>query len=109
MIAQPAVSQLQSRYVFLAPAGYARSVVSIFAPQGANVTLDGQAISAWQQLPPLSGESWAFARVPIDAGAHVLVSDKNTGIDVYGYDENVSYAYAGGSAVERISEAPPIP
>lgn len=109
MIAQPAVSQLQSRYVFLAPAGYARSVVSIFAPQGATVTLDGQQIGAWQQLPPLLGESWAFARVPIDPGAHVLVSDKNTGIDVYGFDADVSYAFAGGSAVERISEAPPIP
>ncbi len=109
MIAQPSISQLQTRYVFLSPAGYAQSTVTIFAPQGADVTLDGQSVTQWQQLPPLAGESWSYARVPIDPGAHVLISDKNAGIDVYGFDANVSYAYAGGSAVERISEAPPIP
>jgi IgGFc binding protein len=109
MIAQPALGQLQSRYVFLAPNGYRENVVNVFAPQGAEVSVDGTPVSGWRELPQLDGQGWAFARVSIEPGAHVLVADQPTGIDVYGYDRNVSYAYAGGSAVERISVPPPIP
>lgn len=53
--------------------------------------------------------AWMGARVRVHPGAHVLIADQPAGIDVYGYDDFVSYAYAGGSAVEQISEAPPIP
>ncbi len=63
----------------------------------------------WRPLGDHDGQSWAYAKVTLAPGAHVLIADQNVGIDVYGYDKNVSYAYAGGSAVDRISEAPPIP
>ncbi|MBC8072679.1 MAG: IgGFc-binding protein [Deltaproteobacteria bacterium] len=109
MIAQPALGQLQSRYVFLAPSGYQENVVVVYAPTGAEVAVDGDAITSWRELPEFEGGGWGFARVPIEPGAHVLIADRRTGIDVYGYDRNVSYAYAGGSAVQRISVAPPIP
>lgn len=109
MIAQPSLSQLQTRYVFLTPAGYEESIVSVYAPSGASVSIDGQEIESWRELGDLEGSSWVGARVRVQPGAHVLIADEHTGIDVYGYDDFVSYAYAGGSAVERISEAPPIP
>jgi hypothetical protein len=109
MIAQPALSQLQTRYVFLAPSGYRSNVVTVVAPSGANVAIDGQAISQWRQLADFQGSGWGFAHIDIEPGAHVLIADQPASIDVYGYDSYVSYAYAGGSAVEIISEAPPIP
>lgn len=109
MIAQPSLSQLQTRYVFLTPSGYSESIVAVYARQGSNVTIDGQEVDGWRELGEIDGSTWAFARVRVQPGAHVLISDEHAGIDVYGYDDFVSYAYAGGSAVERISEAPPIP
>jgi hypothetical protein len=109
MIAQPSISQLQTRYVFLTPAGYRESVVVIYTREGTDVTVDGQGIESWRSLGTHDGDEWVFARVPLVPGAHVLLADDEAGIDVYGYDRNVSYAYAGGSAVDRISEAPPIP
>jgi hypothetical protein len=109
MIAQPALSQLQTRYVFLAPSGYRTNVVTIVAPAGANVQLDDRVISEWRSMPDFQGSGWGFAQVSIEPGAHVLISDQPASIDVYGYDRNVSYGYAGGSAVEIISVAPPIP
>lgn len=109
MIAQPSLSQLQTRYVFLTPGGYRESVVAIYAKDGAHVEVDGQEVGGWRDLGSHDGDDWMFARVPLLPGAHVLIANENTGIDVYGYDKNVSYAYAGGSAVDRISEAPPIP
>lgn len=109
MIAQPSLSQLQTRYVFLTPAGYEESIVSVYAPSGATVSIDGQEIMSWREVGDIDGSTWASARVRMQPGAHVLIADQHAGIDVYGYDDYVSYAYAGGSAVERISEAPPIP
>lgn len=109
LVIQPSLAQLQTRYVFLSPAGYRESVVTVFAPADATVAVDGRTIDRWRQLPAISGDTWKFARVAIAPGAHAMVSDRPAGIDVYGYDRNVSYAYAGGSAVAVISEAPPIP
>jgi hypothetical protein len=109
MIAQPSLSQLQTRYVFLTPAGYRESVVVIYTREGTDVAVDGEEIESWRSMGSHDGDEWVFARVPLVPGAHVLIADDEAGIDVYGYDNYVSYAYAGGSAVDRISEAPPIP
>lgn len=74
-----------------------------------------QTCSTHSWVPPhsvsgtLGDIPWVGARVRVQPGAHVLIADQPAGIDVYGYDDFVSYAYAGGSAVEQISEAPPIP
>ena len=109
LIVVPSLEQLNTRYVFLTPSGYETDVVDIVAPEGANVELDGEMVDGWRELPELGGHTWALARVRLDPGAHVLVSDDAVAITVFGYDRDVSYAYAGGSAIERISEAPPIP
>jgi len=91
------------------PASYRESVVTIYTRAGTQVAVDGQDVEGWRELGNHDGDAWVFARVPLVPGAHVLIADDEAGIDVYGYDKNVSYAYAGGSAVDRISEAPPIP
>lgn len=106
MIVPPAVEQFQSRYVFLTPFGYRDHAVNLVAPRGSSVEVDGDPVTGWKNI---SGSNHAKARVVLDPGAHVVVADKPVEVTVYGYDQQVSYGYSGGSAVEKISEAPPIP
>jgi hypothetical protein len=109
LVVLPSVAQLQERYVFLTPTGYATNVVTIAAPSGTEVMVDGLAVDDWSTLGELAGTTWVYGRAWLEPGAHVLSADAPVGITVVGYDVNVSYAYSGGSAVEVISEAPPIP
>lgn len=105
----PAVEQLQRRYVFLAPNGYATNAVGIVAPSGSAVELDGEAVSGWQAVAVVDGVEYVHAHHAIEPGAHVLASDEPAALIVYGYDDYVSYAYAGGMAIKRISDVPPAP
>jgi len=109
MIVIPAVEQLMERYVFLAPIGYATSVVTVVAPHDAEVTLDGEAVRGSRSIGEVSGTNWGYRRARVDPGAHVITSDVAMGITVVGYDDAVSYAYTGGSAVRVINDAPAAP
>jgi len=109
MIVLPAVEQLMDRYVFLAPHGYRTSVATIVAPEGTDVTLDGRAVDGWSSIGDSGGQRWTYARAEIEPGAHVVSSDAPAQVTVVGYDVTVSYAFAGGSAVEAINDAPPAP
>jgi hypothetical protein len=42
-------------------------------------------------------------RLPLLAGSHTITADKPAGIDVYGWDFYVSYAYPGGMNVETLA------
>ncbi len=106
MIVPPAIEQFQSRYVFLTPFGYRDHAVNLVAPRGITVEVDGKAVTGWKNI---AGSDYAKARVVLDPGAHVVVAEAPVEITVYGYDDYVSYGYSGGSAVEKISERPPIP
>jgi hypothetical protein len=105
----PAVEQLQPRYVFLTPAGYATNVVTVAYPSGTAVHVDGAEAPNAEDIGTIAGETWRYSKWSLEPGAHVVEADRAVGIAVYGYDETVSYAYAGGSAVELISDVPPIP
>lgn len=109
MIFTPSVEQLMERYVFLAPIGYRTSVVTIVAPTDAEVELDGEEIGGGTTIGDAAGREWGYRRAEIEPGAHVVSADSPVQITVVGYDVNVSYAYAGGSAVEVINDAPPAP
>ena len=93
-----ASSQLRQDYNFLTPEGYAINWISIVLPEGANVLLDGVALSA--TLDAVGSTTWRVARVPMEAGTHTLVSDVPVGLYVYGYGCDVSYAYPGGLNLE---------
>jgi hypothetical protein len=108
-VALPSVEQLQSRYVFLSPNGYATSAVNIVVPSGSQVELDGEPVGPWTTLATVDGVQYVHARRAIEPGAHVLVADEPAALTVFGYDSYVSYAYAGGSAIRRISDVPPAP
>jgi len=99
------VAQFRAHYSFLVPAGYAKNYVNIQAPAGAKVTLDGKATVA---LEVITGTTWAKAVVPLDGGFHTLDAPKDQafGVVVYGFEDDVSYGYAGGCDVKKLQLEP---
>jgi len=88
--------QFVDEFIFLTPEGYLEDWITIVAGNQADVTLDDDPIddSAWHEFP--SGDR-RWARVEVEPGVHHLHSDQPMGLTVYGYDDDVSYAYPGGA------------
>lgn len=103
------VEQYRKRYVFLAPADYKTNYVDVVAPEGTELTLDGDNVS--NSLKQIKGTSWYLGRVDLSSsgkdGVHVLDADKAIGIQVIGYGDNTSYQYPGGLNLGTIA-APPV-
>ncbi|HUH05228.1 MAG TPA: IgGFc-binding protein [Kofleriaceae bacterium] len=91
--------QFRSTYTFLVPSEYAQQYVSIVANAGATVTLDGNAVSGFTNF---GSSGYAAVRVPVQPGQHKIDCGGGCGIEVYGYDDAVSYLFAGGLDLERI-------
>lgn len=108
-VALPSVEQLQRRYVFLAPNGYATHAAGVVVPEGSRVEIDGEALSGGTTVGVVDGMKYVHVHHEIEPGAHVLTSDEPAALIVYGYDDYVSYAYTGGTAIRRISDVPPAP
>jgi hypothetical protein len=105
-----AVEQYRTKYVFLAPDDYSESYVDMVAPIGAQVMLDGAAVT---QAPVAvgGGSTFGVTRIPLSsgmAGAHVLTADQPVGIQVMGYGLQTSYQYPGGMDLKMIAP-PPLP
>lgn len=104
-----AVEQYRVKYVFLAPFDYDVNYADIVMPMEANVTIDGQPISA---APTPISSGFGIARVVLDDtnnGQHVLLSDLPVGIQVSGYGLYTSFQYPGGLNLELIAPPPPPP
>lgn len=109
MIILPAVEQFEDRYVFAVPAAYATHAVTVVAPDGATVELDGVETDAstFVDLAELDGVSWVYAHLAVTEGTHVVTASQPVGLTVAGYDVEVSYGYAAGSGFETITVPPP--
>ena len=133
LVIVPPLEQFRPDYVFLTPDKYAFDFIVIAAPPDAEVTIDGRAMgeyacdTGWAnggataslssmleakvhrcQLsfpiidPDLPPEEGVFPGEQND-GVHRVLSDRNIGVLVYGFDERVSYGYAAGTQLEAIS------
>ena len=99
--------QLRSRYTFLVPETFAWDMVSIWAKAGDwdSIELDGEPLPA---STPTGLDDWVYASFLVDDGSHYVASDlASFGLEVYGYDCRVSYAYPGGLSVRGINTPPP--
>ncbi len=94
--------QFRTEYVFLVPTKFRYNHVSIVAPVGAKVTLDGEGVNA-STFQVTASNQWKVARITMQPGAHVLNSDRKVGIEVYGWDFYVSYGYPGGMNLQVLS------
>ena len=92
--------QFRTSYTFLVPAEYARNFVSITNAAGGAVMLDGADVSG--QFASFASGAFAAARVLVTAGQHSITCAAGCGIEVYGYDDAVSYLFAGGLDLKQI-------
>jgi hypothetical protein len=94
MLAVP-YEQYRVDYVFIAPPKYAFNYITITAPTGSEIILDGEVIDSSRWTPIGTGEfSSAFAE--LKEGTHDIRGDEPFGIISYGWDDYVSYGYPGG-------------
>jgi hypothetical protein len=98
------VDQFRYNYTFLTPATYAWDMMTVIAPEAkwGELTLDGAPLA--DQPTALGVDGWAYARFLVEDGPHEISADTPFGIDVYGYDCRISYAYPGGLNLRKINE-----
>ena len=104
MSAAVPVTQWRKNYIFLTPDTYRYDFVTITVKTDEgdpDVLLDGKQLTT--KLTPLKGTDYSYARLRVTDGPHTISSDAAFGLEVYGYDCNVSYAYTGGSNLKAIN------
>lgn len=95
--------QYRANQVFLTPASYSESWVSVLAPSETEVSIDGVAVTEWRETPSIGLRT---ARVSMAPGVHQLEATQPVGIVLYGFGDATSYLLMGGGNLSRISEAP---
>lgn len=93
--------QFRRDYVFLVPDTYDLDWVTVVAPQGVAVVLDGEPLDL-STAPRIGQSRYVAARVPVADGRHEIRADEPVGVSVYGYDRNISYAYPAGLDLSAI-------
>ncbi|MBL4688750.1 MAG: IgGFc-binding protein [Nannocystaceae bacterium] len=108
MLVIPSLGQLQRRYSFAVPAGYAQNFVTIVTRGAPDVTIDGEPVDSDVFAPAgvARGQEHFYASISVGEGAHIIEAEVPVGITVMGFDDAVSYGYPGGSGL-RIIAIPP--
>ena len=115
------VAQWRDQYVFLTPTKYSINYISIAAPIAkpgepeVEVTFDEQPIAPdqWVNIT----KDFKFARLYVDAGPHRVtakpwkdasgeVHSRQIAVDVYGFDQYVSYGYPAGLDLKELVSEP---
>ena len=104
MLAVP-VAQFRDNYAFFTPADYREDWVTAIVPDDATLTMDGTEVSTDGYVPIADGYSLVHISTSNTGGAdparvHTITGTAPFGLQVYGYDCNVSYAYPGGLNLE---------
>lgn len=99
----PPVEQFRFNYTFLTPATYAWDFLTVVALEDEwdLIELDGAPLPAGPT--PIGNSGYAKASFAIEDGPHVIDGDAKLGIEVYGYDCHISYAYPGGLNLHKIN------
>jgi hypothetical protein len=90
--------QYRQDYIVFIPNGFGDNYLSVTAPTGASVEVDGQAVTVSPSA--ISGTSWEVFQVPVSGGVHRVEASAPVGLTAHGYDQYVSYAYPGGLSLE---------
>jgi hypothetical protein len=101
----PPVEQFRSSYVFLTPLDYQFDAITVIAPLGTVLTLDGAPLEAPSPIGELDGTGYGAVRSLVSDGTHRLASDggQEVGLIVLGMDKDVSYGYPAGLDLEVIN------
>ena len=93
--------QFRDNYILLTPSNYTQDFLSLVAPSGTSITIDGNplAVSPTSRLTA-GGRQWDIYKQGVPDGVHTITGGQAFGLYAYGYDCDVSYAYAGGLNLE---------
>lgn len=94
-------AQLRDRYAFLAPRTFQETWITVLAPPGAALTLDGVRL-ALDDATPVGGSGLVALRRPVQGGAHELVADALVALVVVAYAEYTSMMVPGGLDFEDL-------
>jgi hypothetical protein len=104
LMAMPVIDQFQYRYVYIIPSSFPSNFLSVTAPAGAKISLDGNIITPnWVPAGVVNGIMYNAATIPTTAGVHDISSDKKMGLVVSGFGTVASYGYMGGSGLQPIN------
>jgi len=121
LVILPPVEQFRPDYVFLTPDKYIFDFITVIAPPGASIALDGQLLDDTRcDVGHVTGYDvfrcqLSFPKIdmtlpvnPIMAGlqndgVHRILSNASVGVLVFGWDSFVSYGYAAGTQLEEIN------
>ena len=107
MVAMAPSEQFLPRYVILVPGTWINDVAVVTRPTGAQILLDGVAISD-ALFNPVAASGFEVARVPVADGVHVFDGGLEPfSVIIVGYDQYDSYAYLGGTGTGKINPNPP--
>jgi hypothetical protein len=104
-VAVVATSQFETSYAFAAGPNYLNNFVTIVAPTGAAVTLDGHPIDS-SNFMAVGASGMSVAHSPLNAQndkLHVVSADKPVGVVVNGYTSYASYAYPAGLDLRHVA------
>lgn len=132
LIIVPPEEQFRSDYVFLTPDKYAFDFITVVAPYGAKVRLDGYELSnqlctvtptdgldpekrggdlpvfltysCQLSFPSIDPATGKLTPGMQDDGVHRIVASQPVGVIVWGFDSYVSYAYPAGTDLREIAQ-----
>jgi hypothetical protein len=102
------IDQFRREYNFLSPEDYqdvaprqrGQNWITVIAPDGALVSLDG---AEHADFAPIGATGYGTLRLQVPGGSHSLTSLEKIGVTCYGYGNYTSYLYPGGLDVEPIN------
>ncbi len=103
--------QYRKDYIFLVPADYATNWVNIAAPVNTTVTLTLQGTQIKKTIQPnefiqIPNTQYGVYRFKAQSGIYELNANNPVSIIVYGYHQDVSFAYPGGLDLKIIYDNP---
>jgi hypothetical protein len=103
------IDQYRKDYVFFTPTTFSENYVSIIAPDGAQVILDGHQIAPTEYTGIGSSGHSVLQRQLEKVQVHRIEASEPVGIMVHGYGSFSAYAYPGGLDLKSITVPPPVP
>jgi IgGFc binding protein len=98
----PPAEQFRTDYVFQIPDDFAVDYVTIAAPGGTSVLLDGSDVLGFELIGDLDGTEYTRANVSVEPGAHVLSASDPVGLILEGLHPCSSYGTIGGLNIRPV-------
>jgi hypothetical protein len=95
MIMSVPTDRFRASYVLMVPPDYDENWITVMAPVGESVTVDGTPVPA-VDFQSFGGGVWNYAYVALTDGIHTIEGTQPFGLTAYGFNKAVSYGYPGG-------------